>query len=155
MNALRAIAAACRSAHLRLGTAESCTGGLLAARITALPGASTFYAGGVVCYSNALKSSLLGVPAELIEQRGAVSNEVALAMARGALSRLDIQIAVAVTGIAGPSGGTPAKPVGTVCLAVASGGAERVATLHLPGSRSRVRAATCEAAWELLLELLR
>ncbi len=155
MSALREIAAACRTARLRLGTAESCTGGLLGARITALPGASAFYAGGVICYSNALKEALLGVSPALLAQQGAVSPEVALAMARGALERLHVQVAVAVTGIAGPGGGTPAKPVGTVCLAVAADRHERVATLHLPGTRRQIREATCRAAWELLGEVLR
>src|SRR5262249_41519475 len=100
----------------RLGLAESCSGGLLAARITDLPGSSAYMAGGVVAYSNEAKAELLGVAPGLIEAHGAVSPEVAAAMSRGALERFGADVAVAVTGIAGPDGGSEEKPVGYVCF---------------------------------------
>ncbi len=108
-----------RDASLHLATAESCTGGLLAAVITEVPGASDVFERGFVTYSNAAKTELLGVPAPLILEFGAVSEEVARAMAAGALARSHAEIAISVTGIAGPSGGTADKPVGTVCFALA------------------------------------
>lgn len=103
-----------------LGTAESCTGGLLAHYITTLAGSSAFFQGGVVSYANCVKRDLLGVPEEMLLAYGAVSEPVALAMAQGARRALGVDVAVSVTGIAGPSGGTEAKPVGTVYLAMAS-----------------------------------
>ena len=104
----------------RLGVGESCTGGLLSARLTDRPGASAYFAGGVVAYSNEAKSELLGVPPELIERHGAVSDEVAEALADGALERFHADTAIGLTGIAGPDGGTPDKPVGRVCFCVAA-----------------------------------
>jgi nicotinamide-nucleotide amidase len=103
-----------------LATAESCTGGLVAHLITAIPGVSPYYPGGVVTYSNQAKTELLDVPAELIEAHGAVSPEVAVAMARGVLRRFDADVAVSATGVAGPGGGTPDKPVGLVYLGLAT-----------------------------------
>src|SRR5262249_18509606 len=99
----------CRERELTLAAAESCTGGLVAARLTSVPGSSAVFLGGVVAYSNAVKESQLGVPASVLEEHGAVSAETAAAMARGARARLGADIAVAVTGIAGPGGGTPEK----------------------------------------------
>ncbi len=146
---------AARSKRLHIAAAESCTGGLLAKRLTDTPGSSDVFRGGVVVYDNDLKTSLLDVPLELIERHGAVSEEVARAMAVGALARLDAELAVAVTGIAGPGGGTPEKPVGTVWFATAVG--EDVAAVRsvVPGSRSEIRARAAQAALYLLLRRLR
>src|SRR2546423_9412923 len=124
----------------RIGLAESCTAGLLAARLTGLPGSSDYVAGGVVAYSNEAKVDLLGVPAELIERHGAVSPEGAEAMADGALARFGADTAAAVTGVAGPGGGTDAKPVGYVCWCVkTSDGQMLLRDTRLPGSRTEVR----------------
>jgi len=104
-----------------LGLAESCSGGLMAARITALPGASAYLAGSVVAYSNEAKVELLGVGRDLIDRHGAVSPEVAAAMAKGAIERFAADVAVSITGIAGPDGGTKEKPVGYVCFNARTG----------------------------------
>jgi nicotinamide-nucleotide amidase len=123
-----------------IATAESCTGGLLAARLTELPGASAYVRGAVVVYSNEVKVALAGVPAELLERHGAVSPEVAAALAEGARVRLGADVGVGVTGVAGPGGGTPEKPVGLVCLAVAGPGeASLTRTVTPPGGRADVR----------------
>jgi nicotinamide-nucleotide amidase len=135
-----------------LATAESCTGGLVAERLTRVPGASAVFAGGVVTYSNLSKSTLLDVPAQLFESVGAVSEEVARAMAAGARRRLGSDVAVSLTGIAGPGGGSAEKPVGTVHVAVAGPGdlpaEHRVA--RLPGHRERVRIFASQMALEML-----
>ncbi len=139
----------------RLGLAESCTGGLLAARLTSLPGASEYLAGGVVAYSNDAKRELLGVPAELIERHGAVSPEVAGAMADGALERFSADVAVGLTGIAGPGGGSEAKPVGYVCFCVKRrGGASLARDPVLPGGRDDVRERAALVAMHMLRALL-
>ncbi|MDQ2780575.1 MAG: CinA family protein [Pseudomonadota bacterium] len=130
----------------RLATAESCTGGLIAAACTALAGSSDWFERGFVTYSNAAKSELLGVPPALISAHGAVSREVALAMVQGALRHAPVQLAVAVTGIAGPGGAAPGKPVGTVWLAWGTAEACDAERLQLPGDRHAVRAATVAAA---------
>jgi nicotinamide-nucleotide amidase len=133
-------------------TAESCTGGLVAGAITAVAGSSAWFDCGFVTYSNAAKSALLGVPPEVIERSGAVSEATARAMAAGALARSDATLAVAVTGIAGPAGGTAEKPVGTVCLAwAARDGAVEATTLHLSGDREAVRHASVAAALDGLV----
>lgn len=149
-----AVSALCRERGITLGTAESCTGGMVAARLTALPGASSYFLGGVVCYSNALKTALLGVPETLLRDKGAVSAEVAAAMAEGACRALRVEAAVAVTGIAGPDGGTSQKPVGTVYLAVAVRGRTVVELHRWSGSRSRIRNCAAAAALRLLLRAL-
>lgn len=138
------------AAGLAVVTAESCTGGWLAQRLTRVAGSSAFFLGGAVTYSNELKSELLGVDPELIESRGAVSEEVARAMASGALERLGGDLAVGITGVAGPGGGTEEKPVGTVHMALA--GPDRVDhwLLRFPGDRERVRRMTTQVALDQL-----
>lgn len=138
-----------------IATAESCTAGLLAARLTDRAGSSEYVAGGVVSYSNDAKAQLLGVDPALIEKHGAVSEPVAEAMAQGALKRFGADTAVAITGIAGPGGGTPEKPVGTVCFTVMLGdGRTDKRTLRLPGNRSDVRERSTTVAMHLLLRML-
>jgi nicotinamide-nucleotide amidase len=140
-----------RERRLRLALAESCTGGLIAARLTGVPGASPVLERGYVTYSNRSKCELLGVPPELIEAKGAVSEEVARALAQGARRASGADVAVAVTGIAGPEGGTPDKPVGLVYHALTGAAGERVRRAHFPGDRERVR----QQAAQLALELVR
>jgi nicotinamide-nucleotide amidase len=122
-----------------IAVAESCTGGLLAERLTNIPGSSSYFLGGVVCYSNELKSALVDVPAELIESKGAVSPEVALALAEGIRKRTGATIGVGVTGIAGPGGGTPEKPVGLVHIGIADERGPRERRFQFPGDRERIR----------------
>jgi nicotinamide-nucleotide amidase len=139
-----------------IALAESCTAGLLAARLTELPGSSDYVAGGVVAYSNEAKVGLLGVDAALIERHGAVSEPVARAMAEGALARFGAAVAVSVTGIAGPGGGSEDKPVGTVCFGLALAAGERlVRTLQLPGDRASIRDRSTTVAMHLLRRVLR
>ena len=146
------LADALRARGWRVATAESCTGGLIAAACTALPGSSDWFERGFVTYSNAAKSEQLGVPALSIAQHGAVSEAVVRAMAEGALLRSPADVAVAVTGVAGPSGGSADKPVGLVWLATARrGGAVQAERLQLNGDRAAVRARTAQAALERLL----
>jgi nicotinamide-nucleotide amidase len=140
----------------RIGLAESCTAGLLAARLAEPPGASEYLAGGVVAYSNEAKTELLGVPAELIEREGAVSPEVAEAMADGALSRFEASVGVGITGIAGPSGGTEEKPVGYVCVCVKlEGGPMITRNPVIPGDRVEIKDRSCTLAMHLIRRLLR
>lgn len=135
----------------RIATAESCTAGLLAARLTDRPGSSDYVMGGVVSYSNDAKAQLLGVDPALIEMHGAVSEPVAEAMAAGALERFGADTAVAITGIAGPGGGTAEKPVGTVCFTVKlADGSTDTRTLRLPGNRSDIRERSTTVAMHLL-----
>lgn len=141
--------AACRAAGLRLATAESCTGGQVAARLTAIAGASEVFRGGVVAYDNAVKTGVLGVPADRIAAHGAVSEPVARAMAEGARKVLGADLAVATTGIAGPGGGTPEKPVGTVDVAVADGEECTYKRLKLWGDRALIQHAA--SLWALKL----
>ncbi|TYQ05525.1 UNVERIFIED_ORG: nicotinamide-nucleotide amidase [Gordonia westfalica J30] len=139
-----------------IATAESCTGGLVAARLTDRPGSSAYVMGGVVSYSNDAKSDLIDVPAGLIASHGAVSEEVAAAMAEGALRRLKSDVAVSTTGIAGPDGGTADKPVGTVCFGVAiTGRPTYTVTRRFPGDRERVRSLTTTAALHLVVAQLK
>jgi nicotinamide-nucleotide amidase len=138
----------------RLATAESCTSGLLAARLTERPGSSAYVAGGVVAYANEAKVELLDVDPRLIEEHGAVSEPVAEAMAEGALRRFEADTAVAITGIAGPGGGTEDKPVGTVCFCVTDGSSSLTRKTTLPGSRPDIRDRSTTVAMHLLLRLL-
>jgi len=140
-----------RRAGRRLAVAESCTGGLVAARLTDIAGSSDVVERGFVTYSNESKVELLGVPADLLQHYGAVSAQVARAMADGALAHSRADVAVSITGIAGPGGATPGKPVGLVYLALARKGSEtRVERLHFDGDRQAVRAGALESALELL-----
>lgn len=147
------LAAALRASGRKLVTAESCTGGMIAAACTSLAGSSDWFERGFVTYSNEAKSELLGVPRESITAHGAVSAEVARAMAEGALAHSHADAAVAVTGIAGPGGATPGKPVGTVWIATALTGRPAQATLlRASGDRDAVREASVVFALESLLE---
>ena len=137
-----------------LVTAESCSGGLIAGACTDLSGSSNWFERGFVTYSNAAKTELLGVPAALIAQHGAVSEPVARAMAEGALRHAAAQVAVAVTGVAGPTGGTPDKPVGLVWFSFALPGRVLSEQMNFPGDRAAVRAATVRHALSRLVELM-
>ncbi len=147
------LAAVLRSSGTRLATAESCTGGLIAAACTSLAGSSDWFERGFVTYSNDAKTEMLGVPTTLIARHGAVSAEVARAMAEGALAHSRAGLAVAVTGIAGPAGATAGKPVGTVWIALASSGQTTAATLlQASGDRAAIRQTALERALNLLIE---
>jgi nicotinamide-nucleotide amidase len=148
--------AACRGKSLRIATAESCTGGLIAAVLTEVPGSSDVFERGFVTYSNAAKTEMLGVPVVLIERHGAVSEAVARSMAEGALAHSEAEIAVAVTGVAGPGGGTAEKPIGLVHLAVArrDGAVLHRAVRTGDIGRGAVRRASVAAAFTLIRALL-
>jgi nicotinamide-nucleotide amidase len=145
---------AARGQGRHIATAESCTGGLVGERLTEIPGSSDVFVGGVVCYDNALKTSLLGVPQELLDSEGAVSEAVARAMARGAIDRCGADLAVAVTGIAGPGGGTPAKPVGTVWIAVADRDETVARRSVFLGSRHDIRQRAAQGALHMMYRRL-
>ena len=150
------VGALLRAKGWRIATAESCTGGLLAARLTDLPGSSDYVAGGLVVYSNEAKTALAGVPPELIERVGAVSVEVAEALADGARERLGAEVGVGITGVAGPGGGTDRKPVGLVCFSVAGpDGARITRSTRLPGGRADVRDRSTTVAMHLVRALVR
>lgn len=143
-----------RAKHLRIAAAESCTGGMIAAALTDIAGSSDVFERGFVTYSNDAKTEMLGVPAELIAKFGAVSEQVAREMAAGALRHSHADVAVAVTGVAGPSGGSGEKPVGLVYLAAARRGeAARCERTVFSGTRAEIRRATLRRALELLGEL--
>jgi nicotinamide-nucleotide amidase len=139
-----------RQRNATLAVAESCTGGMLGARLTAVPGSSQYFAGGFITYSNALKRDLLGVPAETLESFGAVSAETAAAMAAGARARAGSTYAVSITGVAGPDGGTAEKPVGLVYLGIAGPEGDAVTHRRFIGDRERIRVFTTQAALDLL-----
>jgi len=148
-----ALAQALRERGLKLATAESCTGGMIAAACTAVAGSSDWFERGFVTYSNDAKTESLGVDAQLITTHGAVSEAVARAMAEGALAHSKAQLAVAVTGIAGPGGGSKAKPVGTVWLAIARAGEDAQAELlQLSGDRAAIREQSVQRALQRLIE---
>lgn len=147
---------ACKKENLALTTAESCTGGLIAGCLTAVSGASEVLQHGIVTYSNESKSHFLGVPADLIVQKGAVSEEVSRTMAEGALKSGKADISVSVTGIAGPEGGSDEKPVGLVHISVARTGFDTLHERHVfVGGRNAVRLQTIEAALKLLIRQTR
>jgi nicotinamide-nucleotide amidase len=139
-----------REKGLTLATAESCTGGLIAKWLTDIPGSSDYFAGGIVAYSNSVKTGQLNVPVEIIEEYGAVSEEVAVAMARGARERLEVDIGLSVTGIAGPEGGTDEKPVGTVCFGLVWEGGEFAERRHIAGDRDFVRKRSAQRALDMV-----
>jgi competence/damage-inducible protein CinA-like protein len=145
---------ACRARGLTLATAESCTGGLVAQRLTSVPGSSDVFFGSVVAYADEVKVRELGVPQELLEQHGAVSAEAAAAMAAGARERLRADVAVAVTGIAGPGGGTEDKPVGLVYLHAQAPGGERALEFHFAGDRESIRRRAAATSLHLVRRLL-
>lgn len=137
-----------------LATAESCTGGLIAARCTDVPGSSAWFTGGVVAYANEVKRDMLGVAPDLLAAHGAVSEPVVRAMVAGVRRLTGARLAVAVSGVAGPDGGTPEKPVGTVWVAVADGKNVQARRFLFSGDRAAVRNATVDAAVEMLLDVL-
>lgn len=139
---------------LTLATAESCTGGLVGYVLTEIPGSSDYYRGGVISYSNDTKRDQLGVPAATLERHGAVSAQAATAMAEGARRALGADVGIAVTGVAGPGGGSPAKPVGLAYVAVADAGGGEVRRIDREGDRHSNRLASAQACLELLLERL-
>lgn len=152
VDAARVALAGLRSRGMMAATAESCTGGLIAAALTEVAGSSDVVDRGFVTYSNGAKTAMLGVPAALIEAHGAVSEAVVRAMAEGALARSEAGVAVAVTGVAGPGGGSAEKPVGTVWFGLAQAGGTRAERQVFPGDRSAVRRATVLRALRLLLD---
>ena len=152
---LAEMAGAALKAHgYRLALAESCTGGLLAGAITGVAGSSDYLLGGIVSYANEVKEQLVGVPHQLLETHGAVSEQVARAMAEGVRRRIGTDVGVGVTGIAGPGGGSAEKPVGLVYIAVATPEGTRARRDVWPGDRGQVRESSVQAALELLIESL-
>jgi PncC family amidohydrolase len=143
---------ACLGRGITVALAESCTGGLIAATLTAVPGSSGYFLGGVVSYSNAAKEALLDVPAAMLEAHGAVSAQVAIAMAVGARARFGSTLAASVTGVAGPDGGSEEKPVGLTYVGLADADGTDVRRLTFAGDRAANRAAGTQAALEWLIE---
>ena len=150
----RRIGEACRERGVRLGTAESCTGGLVGHVITEIPGSSDYFAGALVTYSNEIKTALAAVPPEVLQAHGAVSAQVARAMADGTRARLNVDVAVAVTGVAGPDGGSASKPIGLTYIAVADGSGDDVRRYVWDSDRSGNKRLSAAAALELVLERL-
>lgn len=144
----------CRERGLRIAVAESCTGGLLGARLTAVPGASTVFLGGTIAYDDEAKRGLLGVDAHNITEFGAVSEQVVMQMASGARARFGADIGIGITGIAGPSGGTPGKPVGTVWLAVDISGTVRARRIGVSGDRTEIRQRAAQSALDMVRRAL-
>jgi nicotinamide-nucleotide amidase len=144
----------CEVRNLHIGVAESCTGGLLGARLTAIPGSSTVVEGGVIAYSNSVKTRLLGVAESTLTQHGAVSEQTAREMASGIRARLGVEIGVGITGVAGPGGGTPEKPVGLVWIAADVSGQVRAIGPRLIGDRSEIRYRATQAALDLVRRMV-
>ena len=139
---------------MKIAVAESCTGGMLGARITAIAGSSDTMLGGVIAYANTVKEQHLGVRPETLRAHGAVSEETAREMAVGVCERFGAQVGVSITGIAGPGGGSPEKPVGTVCMAVSAGGAIRALKVQMLGDRDEIRRRSAQAALNLVRRIL-
>jgi len=155
LNDAVSLLAACRNKGIMLVTAESCTGGLIAAALTAIAGSSDVVDRGFITYSNDAKNEMIGVPMSLIQAYGAVSEEVARAMADGALSRSRAAIAISVTGVAGPGGGSVEKPVGLVCFGLARTAVPAISERHVfPGDRVGIRAATVVHAFKMIRAVL-
>ena len=152
LKAAEELIALCRDKGITLATAESCTGGMIGATLTAVPNSSEVYLGGVVSYANSAKQALLKVPKQTLEEVGAVSPETAEAMAKGAADALGANLAVSVTGIAGPGGGSRDKPVGLVYIAVSNGHTTKVTKRIFTGDRHAVRLQTVSEALSLLTE---
>jgi PncC family amidohydrolase len=150
----RRVGAVCRDRGVRLGTAESCTGGLVAHLITEVPGSSDYFAGAVVSYANEIKIGLVDVPGDVLEAHGAVSAQVARAMAEGVRHRLAVDVAVAVTGVAGPDGGTAAKPVGLTYVAIADAGGDDVRRYVWDDDRTGNKRHSAAAALDLVISRL-
>jgi nicotinamide-nucleotide amidase len=144
----------CRARGLTLATAESCTGGMVAARLTSVPGSSEVFLGSVVAYANDIKESALGVPADVLERHGAVSAEAAAAMAQGVRERLGADVGVAVTGVAGPGGGSEDRPVGLVFAHAAGPDGEKAVRTELPGDRDMIRGRATAASLHLVRRML-
>ena len=144
-----------RNRGLSLATAESCTGGRIADRLTGIPGSSDYFLGAIVAYANSVKIGTLGVSGETLERHGAVSRETALEMARGARLKLATDMAVSVTGIAGPGGGLPGKPVGTTWIGLAAVDGEWARHFCWDGDRKQNKASSADAALQLVLDYLR
>jgi nicotinamide-nucleotide amidase len=143
-----------RERGLTIGAAESCTGGLVSARLTSVPGSSDVFVGGIVAYDDRVKLDSLGVPADVLERHGAVSAETAASMAAGARSALGTDVGASVTGVAGPGGGTPQKPVGLVFIHAETPDASHGVELRLPGNRDAIRRRAAASALHLLRRLL-
>lgn len=143
-----------RARGLKLVTAESCTGGLVGSRITDVPGSSEYFLGSIVAYAYEVKAALLGVPWETLNTFGAVSRETVLAMAHGALKQLEGDVAISVSGIAGPGGGTPEKPVGTTWIGLVAPDGEWAQVFHFSGNREENKSYSAAAALEMLLDYL-
>jgi nicotinamide-nucleotide amidase len=143
-----------RARRLRLAVAESCTGGLVGARLTAVPGASAVFVGGVIAYDDQVKARDLAVPSGVLDAHGAVSEPVVRGMAEGVRRRFEVEAAIAVSGIAGPDGGTPDKPVGTVWLCAAAAETVRAVRIRFPGDRAEIRTRAAQAALDLMRRTL-
>jgi PncC family amidohydrolase len=143
-----------RARGLKLVAAESCTGGLIGSRITDIPGSSEYFLGSIVAYAYEVKASLLSVPWDTLNAYGAVSRETVLAMAHGARKRLNSDIAISVSGIAGPGGGTPEKPVGTTWVGLVAQDGEWAKVFHFSGNREENKSASATAVLEMLLDYL-
>lgn len=154
MSVLRKMSAALKSTGSTLALAESCTGGLISMKITQDSGSSDYFIGSAVTYSNISKSRILGVSPETLSKFGAVSEEAAIEMAKGAAEAFLSDYAASVTGIAGPNGGTKRKPVGTVCIGLTDGRRSLAFTKHFEGTREEVREQTAEEVFELLAEFI-